>query len=363
MSKPQLFSPGPVMVSERVRNSLLHYDICHRGQEFMELFKDTQEKIRELFKAEDSYYSLVVSGSGTSANECVLSSIFKDNDATLLISNGVFGERLEEILNKYKIPTYKPHFEWGELPSISKIEGFLKSHDDIKVISMVYHETSTGMVNPVKEIGELAKKYNKIFFVDAISASAGEDINVEEQNIDIITGVGGKALGAFPGSAYICAKEDILKDITSKQCKNVYLNLFKHYAIAKSSYQTPNTPNVTLIYALNEALTEFLEDGKKIERYKKCSSILRKGLKDMELKFLLDEKYMSNTVTSVFLPTHLDVEEFVKDLENSNYVVYLGKGKYKEQNMFQVANMGEIYPEDCYKFLEILEKKLGLATA
>ena len=361
MKKTYLFSPGPVMVTDKVRNSLLHYDICNRGNEFMDLFKDTQQKINKLYNATSNYYSLIVSGSGTSVNECVLSSIFDKEDAVLLVSNGVFGERLEEILFTYNVKTYKPNFEWAEYPDLDILEKYIIENSDIKVIAMVFHETSSGMINPVPELGKLAKKYNKIFFVDAISASAGEYIDVEEFNIDIITGVGGKALGAFPGSAYLCAKESILQNIKENQCKNVYLNLYKHYKVAKSSSQTPNTPNVTLIFALNEALTEFLEDDSKIERYKECSAILRNGMEELGLTFLLPDKYMSNTVTSVFLPKEINVNEFILGLEReSGYVVYPGKGKFLDANIFQVANMGEIYPEDCYKFLDILKSKLEI---
>src|SRR5512139_4108680 len=101
MVKPKLFNPGPVMVSEEVRNSLLHYDICHRGPEFERMFADTRAKINRLFNADDSYSSVIVSGSGTAANECVLSSVLKAGEAVLLVKNGAFSERLEEIIDKY----------------------------------------------------------------------------------------------------------------------------------------------------------------------------------------------------------------------------------------------------------------------
>ncbi|MGE5630538.1 MAG: pyridoxal-phosphate-dependent aminotransferase family protein [Caulobacteraceae bacterium] len=357
MSKSKLFSPGPVMVRDNVREALLHYDICHRSPEFEALFMDTQKKINKLFNADDSYYSLIVSGSGTSANETVLSSVFKKGDEVLLIKNGVFGERLEEILKKYEVPMVEASFEWAEYPDLAKIEKLIAANPKVKVVAMVFHETSTGMINPVKEVGALCKKYNKWFYVDSVSAAAGEYIDVVDNNITFTSSVGGKCVGAFPGSAYICAKEEVLKSITKEQGKNVYLNLAKHYASAKESHQTPNTPNVTLFWALNKALTNILEEGldKQIGRYKKCAAILRAGLKDLGLKMLLPEKYMSNTVTSVFLPEGKDLNKFIKDMEDHGYVVYPGKGKYMDMGMFQVANMGEIYEEDCKEFLKVLK--------
>ena len=360
MMKPKLFSPGPVLVRDDVREALTHYDICHRGTEFEKLFEDMQGKINKLFNADNSYYSLIVSGSGTSANETVLSSVFQGDDQVLLVKNGVFGERLEEILRKYSVPMVEASFEWGDYPDAGKIEELIASNPKIKVVAMVFHETSTGMINPVKEVGGLCKKYGKWFFVDSVSAAGGENIDVVENNITLTTSVGGKCVGAFPGSAYICAKEEVLKTITAEQGKNVYLNLGKHYAEAKKCHQTPNTPNVNLFWGLDRALSNILEEGldKRITRYQKCAAILRKGLQDLGLKMLLPEKYMSNTVTSVFLPEGRDLQGFLTDMENRGYVVYSGKGKYMNMGMFQVANMGEIYEEDCVEFLKVLRECL-----
>jgi len=356
MAKTQLFSPGPVMVKDNVRKALLHYDICHRSPEFEAMFQDTQKKINKLFNADDTYYSVIVSGSGTSANETALSSIFKKGEKVLLISNGEFGNRLEEIIKKYKIPMVKAGFKWAEYPDVAKIEKLIVANPAVKVVAMVFHETSTGMINPVKEVGKLCKKYDKWFYVDTVSAAGGENIDVKKNNITITSSVGGKCVGAFPGSAYICGKRSVLERLTPDMGKNVYLNLAKHYQIAKAKHQTPNTPNVTLFWALNQALTNIQKDtlAKHIARYKECSKMLRDGMRDMGLKFLLDKKYMSNTVTSVFLPEGVDLSKFIKKMEKHGYTVYKGKGEYEKQGMFQVANMGEIYPKDCVKFLKAL---------
>ena len=144
MDRLLLFSPGPVMVKENVRNALLHRDICHRSREFEGLFARLQEKICKLFQADGSYCSVVVSGSGTAANETVLSSIFaRPEDAVLLISNGVFGERLEEIITKYKIPLVKVDTPWAEYPDLAQVEQALKDHPEVTAVAMVFHEKFT----------------------------------------------------------------------------------------------------------------------------------------------------------------------------------------------------------------------------
>lgn len=360
MSATKLFSPGPVMVKDNVRHALLHYDICHRSKEFEEMFTDTGKKILELFHADDSYYSVLISGSGTSSNETVLSSLFREGEAVLLIRNGMFGERLLEIINKYRIPLVDCPFPWAEYPDISVIRKQVAEHPEVKVVAMVFHETSTGMINPVREVGELCEEYGKWFFADTVSAAGGQKIDVAENHISICTSVGGKCVGAYPGSAYICAKKDLLEDISADQCKNVYLNLYKHYRIGITSHQTPNTPNVNLFWPLNVALTNILEQESlegRIARYKRCADIIRKGLRDMGCRFLIEE-HLSNTVTSVFLPETVDAVVFLKEMEDRGYTFYIGKGDYAKQNMIQVANMGEIYEQDCYNMLEVFKMVL-----
>lgn len=355
MSMTKLFSPGPIMVKDNVRQAMLHYDICHRSKEFENLFQDTQEKILQLYHADDSYYSLIVSGSGTACNETVLSSLFKGDDAVLLVRNGVFGERLLEIIDKYQVPLIDVSFPWATVPDLDLIERKIAANPLVKVVAVVYHETSTGMINPIHDLGRICHKYGKLLYVDCVSAAAGQDIDVVRDNIDICTSVGGKCLGAFPGSAYICAKKSILDNLTADQCKTVYLSLYKHYQSAITAHQTPNTPNVNLFWPLNRALTNILEDetlAGRIQRYRKCAAIIRDGVQKLGCSLLLDDN-MSNTVTSVFLPKNVDAPVFLEEMEKRGYTFYIGKGAYAKQNMIQIANMGEIYEQDCYNMLEV----------
>jgi 2-aminoethylphosphonate-pyruvate transaminase len=325
------------------------------------MFIDTQLKILKLFNADDSYYSVIVSGSGTSANETCLSSLFQDGDEVMAIHNGMFGERLLEIINEYQIPLIDCGFPWAVYPDVNQIEEIMAAHPSVKVVAMVFHETSTGMINPVYEVGQLCKKYGKLFFVDCVSAAAGEHIDVVQNNIAICTSVGGKCLGAFPGSAYICARRNLLDNLTADQCRNVYLNLYKHYQSAIASHQTPNTPNVNLFWPLNVALTNVLEVetlAGRIARYRRCASIIRGELRSLGLKMLLHE-HLSNTVTSVFLPECINASDFISTIEKKGYTFYIGKGDYAKRGMIQVANMGEIYEPDCYKMLETFRMTLA----
>lgn len=360
MKRHMLFSPGPVNTAQNVREALMHYDICHRSKEFEVLYKGLCEKILKIFNADETYKSVVISGSGTSANEAVLSSIFHEGQRALLIRNGEFGNRLKQILKQYGIEFVDCNFEWGMPVDVRQIEETLKLNTDVKLIAMVYHETSAGIINPVSEIGDLAYKYNIEYFVDCVSAVGGQYIDVVKNHITYGTTVGGKCLGAYPGSAMVCFQEKAVKKLNPDMGRNVYLNLFRHYEKAVEFNQTPNTPNVNLFWALDKALDNVLEEGLDhlIKRYRECAAIIRKGLKELNLKVLLPEEFMANTVTSVFLPLEKNLDEFIISMEADGYTVYPGKEKFYEMNIFQIANMGEIYPDDCRDFLKVLAKHI-----
>ena len=297
---------------------------------------------------------------GTAANEAVLSSVFRPGDKALLIRNGEFGDRLKQMLDQYKIPYADCRFEWGTQVDTEKVEQVLNEDPDITLIAMVYHETSSGMLNPAKKTGELADRYSKKYFLDCVSAAGGQKIEVAKNNVTFATTVGGKCIGAYPGSAIICFKEKAVQELDARMGKNVYLNLYRHYEKAQSSDQTPNTPNVNLFWALEAAIDEILSEGldHRIERYRRCASVLREGMKNLGLKFLLPEDEMANTVTSVFLPEGKELDSFIEEMEKDGYTVYPGKNNFHEMNVFQVANMGEIYREDCMAFLRTLEKHI-----
>ena len=146
-----------------------------------------------------------------------------------------------------------------------------------------------------------------------------------------------------------------MDNLTADQCKTVYLSLYKHYQSAITAHQTPNTPNVNLFWPLNRALTNILEDetlAGRIQRYRKCAAIIRDGVQKLGCSLLLDDN-MSNTVTSVFLPKNVDAPVFLEEMEKRGYTFYIGKGAYAKQNMIQIANMGEIYEQDCCNMLEV----------
>ncbi len=349
------------MSSERVKRAALEPDLCHRRREFEGIYKSVREKLIRLFRGDKRYSAVVITGSGTSANEAVISSVVKDSEEVLVISNGEFGERLANLARIYKLTVHQLAFEWGEAVDLGKVEKFLEGHPQVKLIAMVFHETSTGMINPVKEVGELARNYGKLFFVDAISAIGGEDVNVVDQHIDFCTGVPNKAVSGLPGVSFVCLRREALRSRDEIGRRTDYLCLQDHLSIAESLSQTPHTPAVQLFIALNEALDELFEESleERISRYRRCAAIIRERVRELGLRILVPDELASNTVTSVFLPREISLDQFIDRLDEKGYVVYPGKGHLKDQNLFQIANMGWIDEDMCREFLEVLRDTLA----
>ncbi|MGB7876075.1 MAG: alanine--glyoxylate aminotransferase family protein [Anaerolineales bacterium] len=361
IEKKYLFSPGPVMTSPRIKASLTHPDICHRRPMFEQILARVRQNLLKLFSASEDYTAVVVSGSGTAANETALSSIIRQSEEVLLIKNGEFGERLADILSCYQYSLHVLDYAWGELPRVDDVTVVLQEHPQIQWVCMVFHETGTAMINPVREIGEVVHQFNKYLYVDCVSAFGGEDVDVLRDHIDICSSVPNKAVSGLPGVSFVVARRSSIPPAAEIPARNVYLNLQKHISVADKTSQTPNTPSVNMIVALDEALQELIEEGlsARIQRYQACASVIRQGVRKLNLKILLPDEISSNTVTSVFLPKELSLAHFIDRLDEKGYVVYPGKRHLFEQNMFQIANMGQIHVEDCRMFLKVLEETLN----
>jgi 2-aminoethylphosphonate-pyruvate transaminase len=355
-----LFCPGPVMVSEQVRKALLRPDMAHRVPAFEKVMQNLEQNLLKIYKADDSYTVLLITGSGTAANETVISSYFTPADEVLLINNGEFGCRLEELFQIHEVKTTVLNCEWGEAPRVSDIEKYLIDNPGISALVMVYHETSTSVINPVREVGELANRYGKTYFVDGVSAVGGEDVDVVRDHIDFCTCSSNKCLASLPGVGIICAKKSKLEQTKNNKIRVAYLNLYRLYETSRTKHQTPNTPSVTMFIALDAAVERLLDEGleAQINRHKRCAGIIRNGMKDLGLKVFVDENMASNTVTSVFLPEEVDQDDFITQLEEKGFTVYRGKRHLKAKNIFQIANMGAITEDMCHELLNVMTDTL-----
>lgn len=355
MNKYLLFTPGPVNVTENVRSAICKEDICHRELDFDRLLLSIENKLLKLFEIKNTtdYRAVVITGSGTAANESMLSSVVGDKNI-LILSNGEFGERLHDISKIHNKNTFLLDFAWGESLDLEKIEAYLKKHK-IDVVAMVHHETSSGMLNPLQEVGALSKANGSTFIVDCVSSAGAEVIDMEKCHIAFCSSSSSKAICSYSGLSFVIGKTEEFEKLKDLPVKTMYLNLYKFYDFIKNISQTPNTPAVHLFYALEQALDNILTTGvsNHYANLKNKANLLREGMLNLGLKFLIDEKNMCSVLTTVHIPSHIDVTALREKLREKSIIIYEGKGCFKNK-VFQVGNIGKLSFADIQFFLDSL---------
>lgn len=360
----KMMTAGPVNVTDTVKRAMVYPEIGHREPEFEKLYAEVRGRLLDAFAVDTKdYSSVIINGSGTSAMETIISSAVHDGKKMLVVNNGFFGERMIEICETYKIPVVKTGYQWGEYPKLAGIEKLLIRETDIEAVSAVFMETSTGMTNPIKEIGELCKRYNKTFIVDAVSGFAGDSLEIQGSNIDFCFSNSNKGIGGLPVIALALAKKSALEKIRDIKPRNYSLNLLSYHNYAdsaKHSNQTPFTPQISYISMLNQALKELLEEGidNRISRYRENSSLLRRRFSEMGFKFQLPEEYMSNVMTNVLIPKNYGYEEFHTSLKEKGYIIYPGKGPL-DGKVLHIANIGTHTTKEVGEFCDVVGEIVG----
>jgi 2-aminoethylphosphonate-pyruvate transaminase len=358
-----LMNPGPVNVSERVRRALTGPDLCHRERDFGEILLRVRAKIVQVLGAGDGYSAVCFTGSGTAALEAATLSAVTPGRKLLVIANGVYGERIAEIAEIGRIPAVVVKHGWTERPDLARVEEALRRDPEVEVVAAIHHETTTGLINPLPEIGALCRKHGKTFLVDSISGMGGEALDLARDGIGIVVGTANKCLQGQPGVSFVVAARAEIERMARIPRRTLYLDVPRTYARQEKGEVT-FTPAVQIFYAFEAALDEILEEtvAGRIARYAARARELREGFARLGLVLLLPREWLSNTITSVKLPPGVTYEWLHDELKEVGFVIYAGQGGLEKQ-VFRVANMGEIGGEDTSRFLGELERILRSARA
>lgn len=349
-----LMIPGPVMLSERVLKAMSRQMIPHRGEEFKQLFSECLEILKDVFRTDNDV--LILNGSGTCGMEAAIAGLVGKNDKMLAVSNGKFGERFAEIGRIYG-NVVELKFEWGKPIDLERVEDAL-SGDGFKVVSFVHNETSTGMLNPAREIASIAKDHGALVVMDGITSIGGDDVRVDEWGIDIAIVGSQKCLGAPPGLCAVSVSDDAWNAMKD----GAYYHDLKKYRKSAQSRETPYTPSIPLFFALHEALMMIREEGmeNRIKRHRKLSRAVREGVTSIGLELFPqpdEHSSYSNTVTAIKTPPGMGDEIRKKMRENG--VIVAGGQEHLKGKIFRIASMGNIGRDEILRTLEALERAVG----
>lgn len=354
--RPVLLCPGPVNTGPHVHSALAGPDLCHREPEFRDLLQTVRAKLIHVLGLDQRYTAVIINGSGTAALESAVLASVNPREKLLVVNNGVYGSRIAQLARIHQIPFVEVRSPLTERPDLNLIFAALKRERKIGTIAMVHHETSTGMLNPVEEVGLLAKKFKKRFLVDAISSLGGEKLDLIKSGVGLCVGSAGKCLHGAPGLSFVLLTQEEAARISRLKVHSLYLNLGLHW-MAQEAGDPPFTPAVPLIAAFNAALDDLSREGVKnrIERYRERAGLLREGFKKMKFQFLLEEKLLSNSLTSLWLPKNRSYNAVHDPLKKSGFVVYAGQSELKGK-ILRVAHMGQLLLADLREFLRVLKQ-------
>lgn len=333
-----LMIPGPVQVHERIIRAMCRQMIGHRSAEFGAIMKFCAEVMKEVFETKGEIF--FISGSGTAGIEAAIASFSKIGKFVTL-ENGKFGERLGEIAERYA-EVERLTFEWGRPIDLEKLKEALEK--GAKAVAFVHNETSTGMLNPAEEIAKIAKKYDALTIMDAITSAGGDYVKMDEWGIDVAVVGSQKCLGAPPGLAIVAVNEKAWEFYNPK-CP-YYLDL-KAYRKKFVELQTPYTPAIPLFFALEEALKIIREEGleKRIKRHRKMSEAVREWAKEAGLKLFpqVDGKSTySNTVTAILIPDGITERDLRDELRREYGILISGGQDRVKGKIFRIGTMGNI---------------------
>ncbi len=349
-----LFNPGPAVTSARVKAALMKPDLSHRDPDFFALLAQVREKLRQVFRAGPSHEIAILTGSGTAAIEAAITSIIPQGAKALVLVNGAFGERYVQVLETHSMPHEVYNVGWAGQFDLSHVERILDSDPDIEAVVMAHHETSVGLLNPVREIGEIARRHGAILMVDAIASLGAEPLYMERDHIDVCLASSNKALHSVPGLSAVALSPRAVTMMERTRVRTFYLDLRKYLKYMEKD-QTPFTPAVTALYALDAALDELLEEGLETRwaTYRQRAQLIRSELRRMGLESLTETGRESNTLTMVKLPDYITFDELYARMKSYGYIIYGAKGQF-EGKYFQIANMGLLPEKTIRSFLDTL---------
>lgn len=356
-----LLNPGPVTLSERVRAALQKDDLCHREAEFAALSLGLRTSLEKLYDAPE-HLAVLLTGSGSCAVEAMLATFAPRDAATLVISNGVYGERMALMLDCQGKPFFESRQAWGAALDLMVVSELLDTHADIACVAVIHHETTTGRLNDLDELAALCSNRKIGLLIDAVSSFGAERIDFQRWRPLAVAATANKCLHGIPGVAFVLGRREFLATPRGYS-PSLYLDLERYVGPQREGW-SPFTQSVQGYYALDEALRELGEQGgwqRRRERYRRITDHLRGVLADLGVHPFLDRAASASMLTAYHLPPGCSYPELHAGLKQAGFTIYAGQGQLASQ-VFRIATMGDIQDADVERCCEVFQNLLEQAA-
>lgn len=356
-----LFTPGPLTTSQTVKQAMLR-DLGSRDFEFIRLVKEIRRKLVEVGQADQSEYTAVImQGSGTFGLEAVVSSAVPPDGRLLVIINGAYGKRIAKIASMLKIDIVTLDYPENVMPDLQQIKDTLEAKPTITNVSVVHCETTTGIINPIKEIGKIVARFGVKYFVDAMSSFGAVPIDLAECKIDYLVSSANKCIEGVPGFAFVLCRLSSLNK-TAGYARSLSFDLLGQYQSFEKNGQFRFTPPTHALAAFRQALAELEAEGGvegRAARYRHNHKTLVAGMRQMGFKEYLRPEDQGYIITSFLYPEddNFRFEQFYERLNEKGYVVY--PGKVSDASCFRIGNIGRIFEPDIRALLTAIAETIA----
>jgi 2-aminoethylphosphonate-pyruvate transaminase len=347
-----LLNPGPANTTPAVRQALVIPDLCHREPEFFEVMRECRERLVRLATGRTDWTAVLLTGSGTAAVESMIASAVPRGRSVLVVDNGVYGDRMVRIARAHGIPAHVLTYDNVTPAAPADVDVALQAHPEVSHVTLIHHETTTGLLNPVGEVARVAARQGRRVIVDAMSSLFGETLDVTQDGIDFVAASANKCLQGIPGISFVLARRSALAALKGEPPRTVALDLHNHFATQEQD-NTPFTPAVQVLHAMRQALVELEAEGvsRRIQRYSENARVLRQGMARLGFEILVPEGARSNILTTFRLLPGLAYEPLHDAMKRRGYIIYAGQGDIRRY-AFRVSNMGTLGPGEMKAVVE-----------
>lgn len=354
-----LFTPGPTNVPEEIRQVLGQDLIHHRMADYHQLLKEINEDLKVVFDTNNDV--LILTSSGTGSMESTIVNLFSTNDEVLVINTGWFGERFIEICQVYGLQVHELRYEWGKTYNVVDVQEMLEKHPAIKGIFITYHETATGVVNNLEQLGNLTKNTDRLLIADCISGMIVQQFHLDEWGVDCAVASSQKGFLLPPGLSFVALSNKAKEAVEHSNIPKYYWDYRKYLNYFYNKAEQPFTPAISIVVALKAALRQLLAKG--LPQIIEDKQSIRKYAEDKfkELGFTLfieDESIRGNVLVPVIVPKDIDGSKLTALIdERYDFTVAGGMGIYAGR-MLRVGIIGEITEREIDLLIEYIKEVL-----
>jgi alanine-glyoxylate transaminase/serine-glyoxylate transaminase/serine-pyruvate transaminase len=366
--KSLLMIPGPIEFDPEVLIELGKPTVSHVAPDFIEIFGNTIEQMRVLFQSPDGQ-PFLVAGSGTLAMDLAGANLTEPGDRALVVNTGYFGDRFGDILNRYGAKVQHIRGEIGNIPDIQAVEQALEQ-SSYKLMTITHVDTSTGVLNKVKEFAALGRKYNVLVIVDGVCSLAAEELKMSEWGVDVAFTASQKAVGVPPGLALLVAGPRAMQAFHQRKTPvaNYYADWDNWLPVMQASEARKaayfGTPAVNLVRALHVSLNQILQEGlaARTARHRRISQVFKNAILALNLEQVpQNPDIAAATMTAPYYPQGIQPAEFLSRVSAEGVVLAGGLHPEIRTKYFRIGHMGSVNIADAITTIAAVESGLALS--